>query len=123
MRVPFLLLMFMRVAALLQVVVGIALWTGHWYGFVSVHRTIGVLFVLALWIIAILALTQRRAAGLAAFAILWGLLVAALGFMQQGILIGDYHWVVRVLHLVIGLASMPIAERLAPRPSASLATA
>ena len=123
MRVPFLLLMFMRIAALVQVVVGVALWTGNWYSLVDVHRTVGVLFVLSLWIIAIIALVQRRATGLAAFAILWGLLVAALGFMQQGMLIGDYHWVIRVLHLVIGLASMPIAERLTPRPSARLATA
>ena len=116
MRVPFLLLMFMRIGALVQVTVGIALWTGNWYGLVNVHRTVGVLFVLALWTIAVIALAQRRSAGLAAFAIFWGLLVAALGFMQQGILIGDYHWVVRVLHLVIGMASLPIAERLAPKP-------
>jgi len=115
MRVPFLLLMFMRVGALVQVVVGIGLWTGHWYGLVNVHRTVGVVFVLALWMLAVIALVQRRSAGLAAFAILWGLLVAAFGFMQLGILVGDYHWVVRVLHLVIGMASLPIAERLAPK--------
>src|SRR6187200_1066678 len=116
MRVPFLLLMFMRIGALIQVVVGVALWTGHWSSLVDVHRTIGVLFVLALWIIAVIALVQRRSAGLAAFALLWGLIVAALGFMQQGILVGDLHWIVRVVHLVIGLASMPMAERLAPKP-------
>ena len=116
MRVPFLLLMFMRIGALIQVVVGVAMWTGHWHSLVDVHRTVGVLFVLALWIIAVIALVQRRSAGLAAFALLWGLIVAALGFMQQGILIGDLHWIVRVVHLVIGMASMPIAERLAPKP-------
>ena len=44
------LLMFMRLGALLQVVVGIGLWTGHLYALVDVHRTVGVLFVLALWI-------------------------------------------------------------------------
>ena len=116
MRVPFLLLMFMRIGALIQVVVGVALWTGHWSSLVDVHRTVGVLFVMALWIIAVIALVQRRSAGLAAFALLWGLIVAALGFMQQGILVGDLHWIVRVVHLVIGLASMPMAERLAPKP-------
>jgi hypothetical protein len=112
MRLQFLLLMFMRVAALVQLVVGIAMWTGHWLSLVDVHRTIGVLFVLALWIIAILALVQRRAAGLAGFALLWGLIVAAIGFMQKGMLVGDLHWIVRVAHLVIALAAMPIAEKL-----------
>lgn len=116
MRVPFLLLMFMRFAALAQIAVGIALWTGHLYSLVDVHRTIGVLFVLSLWIIAGFALAQRRSTGLATFGILWGLFVAALGFMQQGILIGDFHWIVRVVHLVIRMASMPIAEKLVAKP-------
>ena len=106
------LLMFMRLAMLAQLIVGIGLWTGHLFSLVDVHRTIGVLFVVSLWIIAIIALVQRRSPGLAAFAILWGLLVAALGFMQQGILIGDLHWIIRVLHLAIGVAAMPIAEKL-----------
>jgi hypothetical protein len=123
MRVPFLLLMFMRIAALVQIVVGIGLWTGHWYSLVDMHRTIGMLFVLALWIIAVIAMVQRRAVGLAGFAVLWGLLVAGLGMTQQQILPGDYHWIIRALHLVIALASMPIAERLTPRPTAAPAPA
>ena len=116
MRVPFLLLMFMRIAALVQVVVGIGLWTGHLYAFADVHRTIGMLFVLALWGIAAIAVVQRRAAGLAAFAVVWGVVVAAVGFTQQQLLPGDLHWIVRVLHLAIAMASMPIAERLVPKP-------
>jgi hypothetical protein len=54
------------------------------------------------------------------FGILWGLAIAGLGFMQQGILVGDLHWIIRVLHLVIGVAAMPIAEKLvsgAARPA------
>jgi hypothetical protein len=89
---------------------------------VDLHRMIGVLFVVSLWIIAIIALAQRRAPGLAVFGILWGLVVAGLGFMQQGILIGDLHWIIRVLHLAIGVAAMPIAEKLVATPS-SAATA
>ena len=109
------LLTVMRLGALAQIVVGIGLWTGHLYTLVDVHRPVGMLFVLALWGTAVIAMVQRRTIGLAAFAIAWGVLVAWLGFAQQAILPGDYHWVVRVLHLVIGLASMPIAERLVPR--------
>ena len=51
------------------------------------------------------------------FAIVWGVVIAALGFSQQRLLVGDLHWIIRVLHLVVGMAAMPIAERLArPRP-------
>jgi|SRR5207249_5865004 len=114
MGLPRILLMVLRAAAALLVILGVGLWTGHWYTLVGVHRTIGMLFVITLWAIAVLAMVQRRAVGLAAFALLWGLVVAALGYTHQRILPGDLHWIVRVLHLIIGLAAMPIAERLAP---------
>jgi hypothetical protein len=114
MGLPRILLMVLRVGGALLVILGVGLWTGHWYTFVGVHRTVGILFVLTLWAIAVIAIVQRRSVGVAAFALLWGLVIAAIGFTQQRILPGDLHWIVRVLHLIIGLAAMPIAERLAP---------
>jgi hypothetical protein len=39
----------------------------------------------------------------------------AFGFAQQGILAGGLHWIIRVLHLAVGLAALGIAEGLAPR--------
>ena len=113
------LLMGMRVGAGLQVLVGIALWMGYWSSLVNVHMLIGVVFVLLLWTIAGIAISHRQSVGLAAFAIAWGLLVAGVGMTQQGLLPGDLHWIVRVMHLVIGLAAMPIAERLAGSPARS----
>ena len=110
------LLMFMRLGALFQLVVGFGLWSGHLYAMVNVHQSVGVLFVLSLWIIAIVSMAQGRNFGLAAFALVWGAIVAALGFTQQSLLPGDLHWIVRVLHLIIGMASVPIAEGLVPRP-------
>jgi len=109
----------MRVGAGLQVLVGIALWMGYWYSLVNVHMLVGVVFVLLLWTIAGIAISHRKSVGLAAFAIAWGLLVAGVGMTQQGLLPGDLHWIVRVMHLVIGLAAMPIAERLAGSPARS----
>jgi hypothetical protein len=109
------LLMLMRIGAAVQVVVGLGLWSGRWYSLVDLHRTVGVVYVVLLWVLAIIALVQRRSVKTALFAIVWGFVIVALGFAQQGILIGDLHWIVRVVHLIIGLAAMPIAERLAPR--------
>ena len=102
--------MFMRFAMAVQIILGIGFWTGHWSGLVNVHMAVGLLFVLALWVIAVQALT--RAKGLAAFALLWGVVIVAFGMTQQRLLIGDLHWIVRVLHLAVGLAAMSIAERL-----------
>jgi len=115
------LAMFMRLAMAVQVILGIAFWTGRWIGLVNVHMAVGVLFVLALWVIAVGAIGQHK--GLAAFGLLWGVVIIALGMTQQQILVGDLHWVVRVLHLVVGVAAMPIAERLIAPPQASAAQA
>ena len=113
------LLMFMRAAAAVQLILGIGFWTGNWSGFVNIHMLIGVLYVLALWSLAGMALSQRRAAGLAVVALLWGVVIAGLGMTQRGIMVGDLHWVIRVLHLVISLAAMPMAERLAAQRTAA----
>ena len=112
MGVSRMLIMFMRIAVAFQVIVGIGFWTGHWAGLRNLHMAVGALFVLALWVLAGMALSQHRAQRLAAFALVWGVIVLGLGMVQQGILIGDLHWIIRVLHLVVGIAAMPIAERL-----------
>jgi len=108
-RILFLLL---QVLVTIQLIVGIAMWTGHWYSFLGTHMAVGVLFVLILWTIAVLALVKRQRVGLALLAIVWGLAVAALGMTQQRLLPGDLHWIIRVLHLAVGVASMPIAAML-----------
>ncbi len=107
------LLMMLRIGIGFQLIVGIALWSGHGYLYVGVHRVVGIAFVCGLWAIALLALMRRQDVGLSAFAILWGLLIAALGITQQRLITGDFHWVIRTLHLGMGMAAMPMAERLA----------
>jgi hypothetical protein len=105
--------MLMRLGAAIQLTLGIGFWTGHWINAIPVHRTIGMIYVALLWILAMLALVKRANMGLALFAIVWGVVIVALGMTQQTILVGSLHWIVRVLHLVIALSAMPIAERLA----------
>ena len=117
------LLMFMRAAAAVQVILGIGFWTGHWPGLVNIHMLIGVLFVLSLWGLSGIALSQRRAVGLAVFALLWGVVIAGLGMTQRDIVVGDLHWVIRVVHLVVSLAAMPLAERLAAQRATAAALA
>jgi len=108
------LLILLRALVAVQLVLVIALWTGvgHGPGLLSAHRTCGMLFVLVLWLIAIVTLVGRRHIGWSLFAIAWGLVIVAIGFMQVGIMPGDYHWVIKVIHLIIGLAAMPLAEHL-----------
>jgi hypothetical protein len=110
------LLLLLRLLAGVEVVLGIGFWTGHWFGLRPLHMALGVLFVVAVWSLAGLALAARRTIGLAVFAIVWGVILAGFGASQQGLLAGDLHWIVRVAHLAMVLAAMPIAERLGRLP-------
>jgi hypothetical protein len=107
------LLMLARLAFLVQLILGIGFWTGHFINLVNVHMAIGSLFVLALWAIAVLALRAGAAKGLAIGEIILGLVIAWFGMSQVTMLVGDMHWIVRVVHLVLAMVALPIAERLA----------
>ena len=102
----------MRVVVLFQLVTGIALWMGRWVPVVDPHRTLGLVFVFALWYIAAMAIAQKHKQGAAGFAIMWGVLLVTVGFAQQTILPGNYHWITRVAHLLIGVSAIPMAEDL-----------
>ena len=112
----------------LQVLMGVAIWTGIGVKLTSVHMWIGIVFVLSLWALAILAARARAGAGFVAVVLLWGAITAAFGMAQPQILPGPQHWVIRVLHLLIGVAAMGLADglgrrarRAAPRATPSLA--
>jgi hypothetical protein len=106
------ILWIVRVAGILQLVLGALFWTGHAYSFVSLHIISGTLIVLALWTAAVLALVIRTRRGLAFFGLLWGLALPAFGLRQATVLVGPMHWIVRVIHLIMGLAAMALAGTL-----------
>jgi hypothetical protein len=101
-----------RVAGTLQLVLGVLFWTGHAYTYVPLHIINGAVIVLTLWTVAVLALIARTHRGLASFALLWGLALPAFGMRQATLLIGPMHWIVRVIHLLMGLAAMALAGTL-----------
>jgi hypothetical protein len=107
------LLMFVRLAFVVQLILGISFWTGHFVDLVMIHQAIGLLFVLALWVIAILAIRAGGSKGPAVVLLALGVVIAGFGSTQTTMMVGDMHWIVRVLHLVLAMVAMPLAERLA----------
>jgi hypothetical protein len=101
-----------RVAGTLQLLLGALFWTGHAYSFLPLHIVSGVVIVLTLWTVAVLALVARTRRGLALFGLVWGLALPAFGMVQATVLVGSMHWIIRVLHLIMGLAAMALAGML-----------
>ena len=114
--------MFVRVAGVLQILLGLAFWTGNALGLVDLHQLIGILLVLALWTQAALAHRAGVPGGLVAGAAVLGLLVPIVGLTQRELLPGSAHWVIEVVHLLLGLGLLAMAENLATRAKARLAT-
>jgi len=105
--------LFARLTFAVLIVLGVLFWIGTARALVPVHMLLGVLFVLLLWTLAGLAARAHAGAGIVAFAIVWGLIVLALGMTQTRLMVGSTHWVIQVLHLVVAFAAMGLAERLA----------
>src|SRR5919202_1757231 len=95
--------MAIRVLWVVQLVLGIAFWTGNALGLVDLHQLIGILLVLGLWAQAVLAARAGVPGGLVAGAAVWGLLVPIVGLAERNLLPGSAHWVILVIPLLLGI--------------------
>ncbi|MGH8318173.1 MAG: hypothetical protein ACREUL_09380 [Steroidobacteraceae bacterium] len=107
------------------VVLGILFWTGHALSLLSLHMLLGGLFVICLWVLAVLGFAVRGARVLALVVLVWSFIVPALGVTQLRLLPGADHWVVQAVHLLVGLIAIglghALARRLGRRPAEAAA--
>jgi len=113
--------MLVRASFVVQLVLGGLFWTGNALDLVPLHQTIGFLLVFGLWTLAGLAARAGVRPPLVALAAVWGLIVPILGLTQTRLLVGSAHWVIEVLHLLVGLGAIGQAEGLAARIKERLA--
>ncbi|MFY9616290.1 MAG: hypothetical protein WAT58_12910 [Candidatus Dormiibacterota bacterium] len=102
-----------RIGGLVMLILGLSFWTGHLASLVPLHRILGFVLVIALWTLATIALRAGAPLGQAILAFAWGFVAPAIGLMQDAILVGGLHWIVQVIHLVVGLLLIGQAEGLA----------
>jgi hypothetical protein len=99
-------------AGVVQLVLGALFWAHVARSLVPLHIVVGLVLVLALWTLAGLAARAGAPVALVLLAIVWGLLLPFVGFSQADWLHGSLHWLIDVLHLVLGLIAMGLAEML-----------
>jgi hypothetical protein len=113
--------MAIRVVGVVQIILGLAFWTGNLLGLVDLHQLLGILLVLGVWTQAALAARAGVPAGMVAGAVVLGLIVPIVGLTQRELLPGSAHWVIQVVHLLLGLGLLGMADSLAARAKARLA--
>lgn len=117
--------MLVRLVGAIMLVLGLLFWSGNALSLLQVHMLLGFVLVLLLWLMAGLALRAGVEPWLVAVAVVWGLVVPALGMTQARLLPGSLHWLIQLLHLVVGLTAIGLAEvlgrrALAQRPRVAL---
>jgi hypothetical protein len=107
--------MLVRISGLTAVVLGLLFWTGNVLNLIPLHMLAGALLVLSVWALAFLAAWAGVSWDLVVLALLWGLLVPVFGMTQTQLLPGDAHWLIQVLHLLVGMTAMGLGQALATR--------
>ena len=106
-------------------VLGILFWTGHAMSLLPLHMALGGLFVVCMWVLAVLGLLARGSRVFALLVLVWSFIVPALGVTQLRLLPGSNHWVIQTIHLLVGLIAMglghSLARRLGRRPAEAAA--
>ena len=85
---------------------GVLIWTGNGNGLRLIHDVLGVAFVVALWRVAAVAARFGASQVRVAVTVVWGLAILTLGLVQKELLVGNWHWTIQVVHVVIGIGAM-----------------
>jgi hypothetical protein len=106
-------IMVLRVAVLFNLVTGIIFWTGNADPLQIVHIIVGILAVISLWTLGILQGLRGGTFSLALATFVVGFLLALVGLFQKNWLPepNANHWIIQVIHLILGLAAIGLGER------------
>src|SRR5260370_36260100 len=107
--------MTLRGSGLLVILLGLALWTGRADGIIPFHEFLGFVLVLSLWTLAYFGARAGVPKGMVAAAVAWGLIAPIRGLTQANLLADHWHWVIQVVHLMVGLATIGTGEGIARR--------
>ncbi len=107
--------MLVRLCGLILITLGILFWTGNAVTLIPVHMLLGLILVLSLWVLAALSVQAGVPIGMAAGAAVTGLIALVLGMTQDSLLPGGAHWVIQVLHLLVGMAAAGPGEMIGGR--------
>lgn len=106
----------LTLAGALALISGLLFWLGWALQLMSMHMSLGILAVAALWTIGFAQATAPGGSwGLAVAALVTGLLTLLLGLYQAALLIGPFHWIIQVVHLLLGVATIGLGHMAAAR--------
>lgn len=100
-----------QLAGVGAITLGLLNWIFH-ISFIEIHMLFGVLVTLALLTAGLVAIFTQGLRVLGVIAMIFALVVPVFGMNQMLILVGDFHWLIQVAHLLVGVAAVMLTERI-----------
>jgi hypothetical protein len=95
---------------------GLLFWSGRASNLIQLHMLFGFLVVGALCVVGTAQAFSHAGSWLiTACAVIIGALLLVLGMIQSSLMVGEFHWIIRVIHLLLGLTAIGIGHMAAAR--------
>src|SRR5215470_2951146 len=106
----------LSLAGLLALILGLLFWTGAALNLLQMHMLLGLLAVGALLVIGIGQAFSRGGSWIIAVGTLVvGAATIVIGMVQASLMVGEFHWVIQVVHLLLGLLTIGMGHMGAAR--------
>lgn len=106
----------LSLSGLFALILGLLSWTHRASNLGPLHMLLGLLVVVTLCVIGIGQVFASSGSWLmAACAVIIGALVLILGMIQTSLMVGELHWIIQVIHLLLGLSAIGIGHMAAAR--------
>ena len=104
-----------RLGFLITFLLGLALWAGHGAAYLQIHMGLGFLITFALLALVVFSLVSRVSPALPIISLVWAVALPVIGIAQIHLMPGASHWLIQVVHLIIGVGAIGLAEVLSKR--------
>ena len=106
----------LTLAGSLALISGLLFWTGTALNLMTLHMLLGFLAVGALWVIGMAqAFAENGSWVIAGCALIVGAGMIVIGMMQSSLMVGEFHWVIQLIHLALGLLTIGVGHMAAAK--------
>ena len=95
------------IAGLGALTLGLLFWIVN-VNLISIHMLFGLIVALTLLVMSVMAVSTRGMRVWGVVGIVYALIVPVFGLTQSGILVGNLHWLIQTLHMLVGIGALAL---------------
>ena len=103
-----------RIAGLGALLLGLLFWIAN-IDFISIHILFGLAVAIALLALSIVMVFTRGTRVLGVIGIVYTLILPIFGLRQATLLVGNIHWLIQAVHLLVGIGALALIQVMSTR--------